>query len=105
MSRDPVLTALTQLIADDEVRHYKHFYRYLRKYRAQEGQHRPGIAGAVWNRLRMIDGEDSRLAMRHIYRARKADDRSTIAASRRCGGVGGRWSSRISRTGCACRCC
>ena len=69
MSADPVLTTLTRLISDDEVRHYKHFYRYLRKYRVQEGQRRPGIAGAVWNRLRMIDGEDSRMAMRHIYRA------------------------------------
>lgn len=70
MTDDPVLSTLTQRIAEDEVRHYKHFYSYLRKYREHEGQRRPGIVGALWNRLRMIDGEDSRMAMRHIYHAR-----------------------------------
>jgi rubrerythrin len=70
MTGDPVLSDLTQHISDDEVRHYKHFYSYLRKYQAREGQRRRGIAGAVINRLRMIDGDDSRIAMRHIYLAR-----------------------------------
>ena len=73
MTDDPVLTALTQRIADDEVSHYKHFYRYLRKYRQREGQRRGGIVLALWNRLRMIDGADSRIAMQHIYRARHPD--------------------------------
>jgi hypothetical protein len=70
MTDEPVLRDLTRRIADDEVRHYKHFYRYLRKYQRQEGQRRAGIVGALWNRLRMIDGEDSRIAMRHIYQER-----------------------------------
>jgi hypothetical protein len=70
MSDDPVLAHLTRYIADDEVNHYKHFYRYMKKYQAREGQRRTGIAGALWNRLRMIDGDDSRIAMRHIYLAR-----------------------------------
>jgi hypothetical protein len=70
MTGDPVLSALTRHIADDEVSHYKHFYRYLKKYQAQEGQHRSDIARAMWNRLRMIDGADSRIATSHIYRAR-----------------------------------
>ena len=86
ISGDPVLATLTRLIADDEVRHYKHFYRYLQKYRVREGQRRRGIAGAVWNRLRMIDGEDSRMALRHIYRARNGgqplDDRRLKAMRR-----------------------
>jgi hypothetical protein len=69
-SDEPVLTELTRRISDDEIRHYKHFYRYLKKYQRHEGQRRGGIVGALWNRLRMIDGEDSRIAMRHIYRAR-----------------------------------
>jgi hypothetical protein len=67
---DPVLSTLTRYIAEDEVSHYGHFYRYLRKYREREGQRRAGIGRAMWNRLRMIDGEDTRIAMRHIYRAR-----------------------------------
>jgi hypothetical protein len=70
MTDDPVLSTLTQRIAEDEVSHYKHFYRYLRKYQAREGQGRAGIVRALWNRLRMIDGADSRIAMAHIYRAR-----------------------------------
>ncbi|HWB50964.1 MAG TPA: ferritin-like domain-containing protein [Stellaceae bacterium] len=70
MTDDPVLSQLTQRIADDEVSHYKHFYRYLKKYQAREGQRRGGIARALWNRLRMTDGADSRIAMSHIYRAR-----------------------------------
>jgi hypothetical protein len=70
MTDEPVLSELARRISDDEVRHYKHFYRYLRKYQRHEGQRRGGIARAAWNRLRMIDGEDSRIAMRHIYRAR-----------------------------------
>lgn len=70
MTDEPVLCALARRISDDEVRHYKHFYSYLKKYQRRERQHRAGIAVALWNRLRMIDGEDSRIAMRHVYRAR-----------------------------------
>ena len=70
MTDEPVLTALTKHISEDEIRHYKHFYRYLRKYEKHEGHQLGGIARALWNRLRMIDGEDSRIAIRHIYRAR-----------------------------------
>jgi rubrerythrin len=70
MTGDPVLRELTNHISNDEVRHYKHFYSYLRRYQAREGQRRRGIASAVINRLRMADGDDSRIAMRHIYRAR-----------------------------------
>jgi ferritin-like protein len=70
MTEDPVLSTLCQRIAEDEINHYKHFYRYLRKYQAQEGQRRSGIVQALWNRISMIDGADSRIAMRHIYEAR-----------------------------------
>src|SRR5579863_724641 len=68
MTDDPVLSQLTRHIADDEVSHYKHFLRYLKKYQAAEGEHRGSILRALWNRLRMIDGADSRIAMSHIYR-------------------------------------
>ena len=70
MTDEPVLTRLTRQIAEDEINHYKHFYHYLKKYQVHERQHRRGIARALWNRLRMIDGADSRIAMSHIYRAR-----------------------------------
>jgi hypothetical protein len=70
MAEEPVLSSLTGRIADDEVRHYKHFYRYLREYQERGGRHRGGISRALWNRLRMIGGADSRIALRHIYSAK-----------------------------------
>jgi hypothetical protein len=70
MTDEPVLSDLTRRISDDEVRHYKHFYGYLRKYEQCDGHRVGGIVRAMWNRLRMIDGEDSRIAMRHLYRER-----------------------------------
>jgi hypothetical protein len=73
MTEEPVLTQLGMLISEDEVRHYKHFYRYLRKYQPREGERRGGIGMALWNRLRMIDGADSRIAMHYIYRERHPD--------------------------------
>jgi hypothetical protein len=73
MTNEPVLTQLARHIADDEVNHYKHFYRYLKKYQAHEGQHRVSIARALWHRLMMIDGADSRIATAHIYRVRHPD--------------------------------
>ena len=73
MTDDPVLSSLTQRIAEDEISHYKHFYRYLKKYQAREGERRGGILRALWNRLRMIDGADSRIAISHIYCARHPD--------------------------------
>ena len=40
-SPDPVLALLTRRIAEDEVRHYKHFYRYFRRYQLAEPESRP----------------------------------------------------------------
>jgi ferritin-like protein len=70
ISADPVLANLARLIAADEVRHYKHFYRYFRRYREAEHAGRGGIVTALWHRLRMIDGEDNVIAIKHLYRAR-----------------------------------
>jgi hypothetical protein len=69
-SPDPVLTAVTDRIANDEVRHYKHFYRFFRKYAAVERPGRTGVAPALWRRLRMTGGEDRLVALKHIYGAR-----------------------------------
>jgi hypothetical protein len=69
LSRDPVLSNLTQHIREDEVRHYKHFYHYFRTYRAREGAGRGRTLRALWHRLKMIDGEDALIAMKHVYLA------------------------------------
>ncbi|HJU20491.1 MAG TPA: ferritin-like domain-containing protein [Stellaceae bacterium] len=87
-SPEPVLALLTRRIADDEVRHYKHFYRFFRKYRERE---QPGLASvvpALWRRLRMTGGEDSFVVLKHVYRAHQPGapfSRRTYRALRRRG--------------------
>ncbi len=70
ISPDPVLARLTRLIAEDEVRHYKHFYRYFRRYRRDEGLGRAAIAPGLWRRLRMTGGQDSFIVLKHVHAAR-----------------------------------
>jgi rubrerythrin len=69
-SPDPVLALLTGHIARDEVRHYKHFYRYFRKYRDVERPGRAAILPALWRRLRMTGGDDSFIVLKHVYGTR-----------------------------------
>ncbi len=70
ISSEPILAELAACIAADEVRHYKHFYRYFRRYQKAERTGRHSIVAAMWNRLRMIDGEDNVIAVKHLYEAR-----------------------------------
>jgi len=86
ISAEPVLADLAHLIAADEVRHYKHFYRYFRRYQGAERTGRGGIVAALWRRLRMIDGEDNVIAVKHLYQARhpgQVFDRRAYKAIRR----------------------
>jgi hypothetical protein len=69
-SPEPVLAMLTRCIAEDEVRHYKHFYRYFRKYRDVENPSRAAVVPALWRRLKMTGGDDSFIALKHVYSAR-----------------------------------
>jgi len=68
-SPDPVLAMLARHIADDEVRHYKHFYRYFRSYREVERPSRAAVVPALWRRLRMTGGDDSFVVVKHVYGA------------------------------------
>jgi hypothetical protein len=68
-SPEPVLALLTRRIVEDEVRHYKHFYRFFRKYRAAEGPSRSAIVPALWRRLRMSGGDDSFIVLKHVWGA------------------------------------
>jgi hypothetical protein len=70
LARDAALTAIGRLIATDEISHYKHFYRYYCKYQQIAPAGRPAVFCALVNRLRMIDGEDSFVTMKHLYGAR-----------------------------------
>jgi hypothetical protein len=87
-SPDPVLAAVTERIARDEVRHYKHFYRFFRKYREAERPGRGAIAASLWRRLRMTGGEDRLVVLKHIHLARQPgasfDDRVYRAVRRQC---------------------
>lgn len=69
LSPDPVLSELTYHIREDEVRHYKYFYYYFLRYREREGASRARVLRALWHRLKMIDGEDGLIAMKHVFMA------------------------------------
>ncbi len=87
-SPEPVLALLARRIADDEVRHYKYFYRFFRKYREAERSGTGAVWAALWRRLRMSRGEDSFVVLKHIHRAAEPGapfDRRTYRALRRRG--------------------
>ena len=67
---EPVLSQLAYHIFEDEVGHYRHFYKYFRHYRQLENTGRVQVLGALWHRLRMIEDEDTYLAVKHIHAAR-----------------------------------
>ncbi|CAJ4396091.1 Uncharacterised protein [Burkholderia pseudomallei] len=76
-SDEPVLKEITDNIRTDEVRHYKHFFRYFKKYNKVEGNGRLAVLGALTRRVLEIKNEDSEIALRHVFAVRypeRADD-------------------------------
>jgi rubrerythrin len=74
---EPVLRDLTSRIANDEVNHYKHFFRYFRRLRQKEGLSRRHIFGVLRRRTLEMKAEDIACALRHVLRFRSpehADD-------------------------------
>ena len=74
LTRDPVLVSIAQRITEDEVRHYKHFYRFFCRYQRTEPESRPAVFIALLNRLRLIDGQDSVIAVKHLYQTDHPDE-------------------------------
>jgi hypothetical protein len=72
-SADPVLKEITDNIRTDEVRHYKHFFRYFKKYNKTEGNGRLAVLGALMRRVLEIKNEDSEIALRHVFAIRYPD--------------------------------
>jgi hypothetical protein len=70
LSSEPVLRQLTAAISVDEVRHYKHFYRYFIRYRERERPSRAAVLHTLWNRIGEVDIEDAFYAFKHVYLAR-----------------------------------
>ncbi len=70
---EPVLALLAKYIYEDEVGHYKYFYKYFRQYREIENPSRTQVFGALWKRLMTIEDEDSYFAIKHVHAARHPD--------------------------------
>ncbi len=69
-SDEPVLKELTDKIRIDEIRHYKHFFKYFKKYNQAEGKGRLAVLGALMRRVMEIKNEDSEIALRHVFATR-----------------------------------
>jgi len=73
MSPEPVLREIATAISVDEVRHYKHFYRFFLRYREDEQPSRVAVARTLWARIGEVDAEDAFYAFKHVYLARNPD--------------------------------
>lgn len=72
-SDEPVLKQITDNIRTDEVRHYKHFFRFFKKYNKIEGNGRIAVLGALLRRVLEMKNEDSEIALRHVFAIRYPD--------------------------------
>jgi hypothetical protein len=81
-SNDPVLKQITDNIRTDEVRHYKHFFRFFKKYNKIEGNGRIAVLGALMRRLMEIKNEDSEIALRHVFAIRYPERANDSAYNR-----------------------
>jgi rubrerythrin len=70
VSPEPVLKTLLGHIRNDEVRHYKHFYRYFLRYRELERPSRWQAACVLRSRLGEIGQEDAYLAVKNAFAVR-----------------------------------
>jgi hypothetical protein len=73
LSEEPVLSGLAARISADEVRHYKHFYRYFLRYRALERPGRAAVLRTLWNRLAAVETEDALCAFEAVFLACNPD--------------------------------
>lgn len=73
LSEEPVLRGLAARISADEVRHYKHFYRYFLRYRALEHPGRAAVLRTLWGRLAAVEAEDALCAFKAVFLASNPD--------------------------------
>jgi hypothetical protein len=69
VSDEPVLKALLAHIQRDEVRHYKHFYRYFVRYNNAEHYSRATVFGALARRLWLTIRSDAECGLWYPYSA------------------------------------
>ena len=84
-TKEPVLHELSARIAADEVRHYKNFYRFFKRYRVQESTRRAHVFATVARRTLELKSEDADCAIRHVISAHvpaRADDSAYVQQTR-----------------------
>ncbi|MDE1902595.1 MAG: ferritin-like domain-containing protein [Alphaproteobacteria bacterium] len=64
---EPVLRQVASNIAADEVRHYKNFFYFFRRYRATEHPGRAAVLKTLWDRAQEVDAEDAYIAFKHVF--------------------------------------
>ncbi|MDA8094712.1 MAG: ferritin-like domain-containing protein [Betaproteobacteria bacterium] len=67
---EPVLRQIVLNIRNDEIRHYKHFYRFFKDYNALERQGNAAIARTLVKRMAITRNEDAYLAYKHFHAVR-----------------------------------
>jgi len=72
-SDEPVLKMLTDKIRADEVRHYKYFFRFFKRYNQHERHGRFTILRTLLRRVLEIKNDDSEVALRHVFASRHPD--------------------------------
>jgi hypothetical protein len=75
-AREPVLRTLASRIYEDEVRHYKYFYRHFRRYQARERHSRWRIGRTLLHRLAETRTGDGYHAYRGLHAAGHGGGRS-----------------------------
>jgi hypothetical protein len=75
---EPVLKDLAARIYADEVRHYKHFYRYFRRYQQREGHGRWRVGRTLAKRMFASRDDDGYCAYRHVWRATHMGEGSSV---------------------------
>lgn len=70
---EPVLREIASNIAADEVRHYKNFYYFYRRYRETESPGRTAVLRTLWDRAQEVDTEDAYIAFKHVFLVSKPD--------------------------------
>ncbi len=73
LSPEPVLKRLAAEISADEVRHYKHFYRYFLRYRTLEQPSRVAVLATLLNRAAEVETEDAFCAFKAVCLGRNPD--------------------------------
>ncbi|CAB3746405.1 ferritin-like domain-containing protein [Paraburkholderia solisilvae] len=82
-ANEPVLKQIADNISSDEVRHYKHFLSYFKKYNRIERNGRLAVLMALLRRVIEIKSEDLKIALRHVFAMRYPERTGDSAYNRK----------------------